>query len=427
MAEIRVRFDPAPGPLDNPLKGWCVYTDGPIYQPYSMVFRYVSWRELEPREGEYRFAEWEQKTWEVPQARGKHIVLRVYVDYPAMASGLPDWIREKGVAETPYTDHGGGKSPDYNHPAMATGLERLIAALGQRYDTHPRIAFLQLGLLGFWGEWHTWPRENLFASEAIRKRVVDAYRHAFPHKNLMARYAREYPGQQAWLGFHDDYFPEDTGDEGPEKDWHFLHNLRKSGRDTNWKRSVIGGEMIPHEGKNALYWLGNAERFAFTLKRAEETHFSWIGPYSPALEKPPSPEFTARAERLVQRMGYEYRLTELRCPETVSHGKPFVFTLTGENQGVAPFYYPWAVHLALLNDANQVVEQRALDGADIRTWLPGPFTLRKPTLFRTAAPGRYRLAVGIVDPWSKKPTPGFANRLPRVKGWNVLTSLTLSR
>jgi hypothetical protein len=90
MQELRVRFAPAPGPLNNPLKGWCVYTDGPIYQPYSMVFRYVSWRDLEPREGEYRFAEWERKTWEVPQARGKHIILRVYADYPAMASGLPD-------------------------------------------------------------------------------------------------------------------------------------------------------------------------------------------------------------------------------------------------------------------------------------------------------------------------------------------------
>ena len=33
------------GPLDNPLKGWCPYTDaGKIHQPYSMVFQYISWR-----------------------------------------------------------------------------------------------------------------------------------------------------------------------------------------------------------------------------------------------------------------------------------------------------------------------------------------------------------------------------------------------
>jgi len=37
--EVVVCPEAAPGPLDNPLKGWCPYTDaGPIHQPYSMVF-----------------------------------------------------------------------------------------------------------------------------------------------------------------------------------------------------------------------------------------------------------------------------------------------------------------------------------------------------------------------------------------------------
>ena len=32
----------APGPLDNPLKGYCVYTDaGKIHRPYSMVYFYM--------------------------------------------------------------------------------------------------------------------------------------------------------------------------------------------------------------------------------------------------------------------------------------------------------------------------------------------------------------------------------------------------
>jgi hypothetical protein len=423
MREVTVRFEAAPGPLDNPLKGWCTYTGGTIHQPYSMVFRYVSWRELELREGDYRFAEWEAKTWGEPQANGKHVVLRVYADYPSQPLGLPDWLREKGVTETAYTDHGGGKSPDYNHPAMIAGMERLIAALGRRYDTNPRVAFLQLGLLGFWGEWHTYPRTELFASEATQARIVDAYRKAFPNKKVMAHYAKGYPGQQAWLGFHDDYFPEDTGDEGVSKDWYFLHNIRKSGRAENWKRAVIGGEMIPHEGKNARYWLGDAERFAFTLKRAEETHFTWVGPYLPALEKPPSSEFVARSERLVRRIGYEYRLTELRHPEMIRRNQPFSLTLTGENQGIAPFYYPWPVRLALLNDADRVAEQVTLNRTDIRKWLPGPFTLRETSVFRTAAPGRYRLALGLIDPWKNKPAVGFANRLPRINGWNVLTTV----
>ena len=61
-----------------------------------------------------------------------------------------------------------------------TALEGLISAMGKRYDRHPRVAFIQLGLLGFWGEWHTYPRNELFASEKTRRRVLEAYRKAFP-------------------------------------------------------------------------------------------------------------------------------------------------------------------------------------------------------------------------------------------------------
>ncbi len=66
----------------------------------------------------------------------------------------------------------------------------------------------------------------------------------------MVRYARGYAGQQDWIGFHDDMFPQDT-DNG--KDWSFLAGLRKTQRTDNWKVAVIGGEMVP--GK-ANQWLG---------------------------------------------------------------------------------------------------------------------------------------------------------------------------
>lgn len=417
------RFDPAPGPLDNPLKGWCTYTDaGPIHQPYSMVFRYVSWRELEPREGDFRFAEWEERAWNDAPARGKHVVLRVYIDYPSLPSGLPAWLRDRGVTVTGYTDHGGGESPDYKHPLLITALERLITALGSRYDTHPRVAFLQLGLLGFWGEWHTWPRGELFATEDIQKRVVDAYHRAFRRKKLMARYATGHPGKQPWLGYHDDYFPEDTGDE---KDWYLLYGMRRSGRLENWRVAPIGGEMIPQKGIDALKWVGTDEGWERTKSMIKAAHFSWVGPYSPALVKPPTPEFAARCQEMVRRMGYELRLSELRHAPTVRRGKALTFLLQGENQGVAPFYYPWPVRVALLNDANRVVDEAPLAKADLQKWQPGPFTLRDTLLFRTAPPGRYRLALGIVDPWTNRPAIGFANHLPRQNGWTILSNLTV--
>ena len=273
--ELVVKPRPAPGPVDNPLKGWCPYTDaGPIRQPYSMVFLYVPWSQLEPNAGDYRFEEWE-KSWDVAAARGKHIIFRVYIDYPKLPSGLPDWLRKAGVKETRYQEHGGGLSPDYNDPKMLAAMERLIDALGRRYNKHPRIAFLQLGLLGFWGEWHTWPRGELYATPETERRIIAAWRRAFPDKSLMVRYARDAAGQQPWIGFHDDMFPEDT-DNG--QDWSFLAGLRATGRTDNWKQAVIGGEMVPNQARR---WLGRDSRT--TMDMLQRAHFTWIGPYCPAL------------------------------------------------------------------------------------------------------------------------------------------------
>lgn len=414
--EVVVVPEPAPGPLDNPLKGWCPYTNaGPIHQPYSMVFLYASWKDLEPEEGRYAFDRWEATAWSVPRAEGKHVVLRVYVDYPSKPSGLPDWLKDKGVKTTPYGDHGGGVSPDYDDPRMVSGMIRLIEAMGRRYDGHPRVGFIELGLLGFWGEWHTWPQEKLSASPATERQVIEAYRRAFPRKQLLARTGKGFAGGQPWLGFHDDMFPEDT-DNG--KDWSFLAVLRKSGRSDNWKVATIGGEMVPHQAKA---WLG--EGFEQTSEMVRRGHFSWIGPYGPALEKPTPPRFVEQSEKLIREMGYQFRLTEIRHSPQVASTGALSITIRGINEGVAPFSYPWTVELALIDREGKLV-QRMPVLSDVRTWLPGPFDV-EGTVRIDAPPGLYRLALGIRDPWTDRPAIAFANKLPRQDGWTLMSSVKL--
>lgn len=405
------------GPLDNPLKGWCTYTDaGPIHQPYSLVYRYVSWKELEPNQGDYRFDAWEKRAWNDSLTQGKHIVFRVYLDYSGQPSGIPDWLLAQGLHTRPYSDYGGGRSPDYDDPRLVAGLERLIAALGRRYDRNPRIAFIALGLLGFWGEWHTYPHSDWFASAATQRRIVAAYHRAFPHKIVMARYADGAPGQQPWIGYHDDLFPSDTA--GPEA-WNFLPQMRKAGRTENWKQAAIGGEMEP--GK-ANRWLGDG--YGKTLSALTAAHFTWIGPYNPALASEQNSEFLARSQELVRRMGYQFALRELRYPPQLARGEKLMLTLRGENQGVAPFYYPWPVHLALLSADHRLIGTWRLP-TDIRTWLPGRFTLRAAPVMTTRA-GHYLLAIGILDPMTGQPAIRFANDLKTVRGWTVLSEFTIA-
>lgn len=431
MDNVVHRFAPAPGALDNPLKGWCTYTDGELFLSYSMAFRYVSWRELEPTEGDYRFAQWEAKSWNDANTRDKHIVLRVYLDYPGLPSGVPSWLLAKGVKTTSYTDNmegypsgtAKGQSPDYNNPLMVAALEKLIAAMGKRYNKHPQIGFVQIGLLGFWGEWHTYPREELFADTATQMRVIDAYRRAFPDKKLMARYAKGYPGKQSWLGFHDDYFPEDTG---TEKDYYFLRGMQESRRLENWRVAPVGGEMIP---SGADKWVGTDAGLARTEAMIRAAHFSWIGPYSPTLEKRARTDagFRARCDALVRLMGYQFRLSELSLPKVIRTGSPFAVSTVGKNEGVAPFYYPWQLQAALVAENDSVVETVALSRTDIRTWQPGTFRIAESVRF-AAPPGSYQLALGIINPLTQKPAIRLANKIAVSKnGWHKVAPIVITR
>ncbi len=367
VTERVVRFDAAPGPVDNPLKGWCPYTVvGPLSQPYSMVFLYVPWRELEPVEGRFRFQEWEDRAWNVPLAKGKHIVFRVYADYPGRPSGVPGWLKAKGVKLTRYSDYGGGLSPDYNDRRTISAMTSLIAALGRRYDRNPRVAFVEMGLLGFWGEWHTFPRTELFASPAVQRTMLEAAHAAFPDKVVMTRYPRG-PAGQPWLGYFDDMFPEDT--EGPEG-WKFLSGMRTSGRTSNWKVAAIGGEMVPGQ---APKWLGSS--YLDTIKKMVDAHLSWVGPYGPAQVQDPSPEFTSRCSALVRTMGYQFQLTGIRLPSVFSQRAGSTVEVMGLNTGIAPFYYRWPVRMALIDRMDRVRQTFALP-IDIRGWVPGTFRFK---------------------------------------------------
>ncbi len=412
-ARIIVRPEPAPGPLANPLKGWCPYVDaGPISLPYSMVYHHASWKELEPTEGRYDFDGWERRAWNVPEGEGKHVVFRVYADYPGRPSGLPDWLKAR-VKLTPYREHGGGLSPDYDNPALVSAMERLIAALGKRYDTNPRVAFVELGLLGYWGEWHTWPNDRLKPSVETEKRVIDAYHKAFPNVGLMARYARDDAGTRDWLGFHDDMFPEDT-DNG--QDWSFLAGIRTAGRTENWKRAPIGGEMVPGAARK---WTGDG--FEQTIRMIERSHFSWVGPYCPAIGPPTGTKALSasrKADSLVRKLGYQFRWEEFRFPSRIERGKPCSVGLLGVNEGVAPFYKGWAVELALIPQAFGPVGRTRL-AVDPRTWTPGAIRVDSRPAFQAPA-GRYSLAIGVIDPMTRRPAVEFANRGENRGGWFVL-------
>ena len=93
-------------------------------------------------------------------------------------------------------------------------------------------------------------------------------------------------------------------------------------------------------------------------------------------------------------------------------------TIRGVNEGVAPFYYPWRVKLAWLDAKGRIAASTTLKD-DLRKWLPGEFVIEEQLASPSKA-GAYRLALGIEDPWTRKPAIRFGNDLPVVQGWTVI-------
>ena len=129
----------------------------------------------------------------------------------------------------------------YDDSDLVDAMRGLIEALGSRYDGDPRLGFLQVGLLGFWGEWHTWPHDDWFPSQDTQMSLLNAYDAAFQHTHMQIRLPHA-NALSLRMGFHDDSFAYYTiGDV----DWFFVPILESVGAQNRWQEVVIGGELRP--------------------------------------------------------------------------------------------------------------------------------------------------------------------------------------
>jgi hypothetical protein len=338
----------------NPLKGFLTsyQWSSPSNQlAHSLEFVYLPLSSLVLGEGVYAFDDVLEPILTEASARGNQLVMRAYIDYPAQESGLPAYLDEE-VGCTPYDDHGGGCSPDYSNPALQSAVLDYIAALGARYDGDRRMGFVQVGLLGFWGEWHTYPETGLFAGDSFQQAVITAFDQAFALTPFQLRKAAQDSAERD-IGYHDDSFAHSTIGE---TDWFFQPSLDAAGAGEAWRMSPIGGELRP-ELQQSIFTDGYAvgEYSQDFHACVEETHASYLlnfqafsmggaGYQGVQLE---------RAREASLSMGYEYYSAGVRLLVSGLSGGSVDATLEVdlENVGVAPFYHPLALEAAAETDS----------------------------------------------------------------------------
>ena len=416
-----LRLEPADSPVDNPMKGLVPYAGKSAERfPHSLEFDYLPLSKLLTGPGQYDWKLLDDKLAAI-SGRSCQAVFRVWIEYPGQPSGLPDYLVKAGVKVTEWIDKSEKSpqrnfTPDYEDERLISALEAFITELGQRYDNDPRVGFLTAGLLGSWGEWHTYPRSELFASKRTQTRILAAYERAFHRIPVLLRYpaAAENSGlaenANRPFGYHDDSFAWATLDTGKEDDsWFYLAALKAAGplAMKRWQTQPIGGEIRP-EVWGTIFdpkpRHPKAQDFATCVR---ETHASWVMD-SGMFREHVDPARMARASDQVRRMGYDFRVATADITSRNEHGVSVILEIV--NQGVAPFYQDWPLELGAISAEGSVMETWPVRWT-LRGLQPGTKPTRwETTLERTRSRGAAcTLGLRVVNPMTGGKPLRFAN------------------
>jgi Malectin domain len=331
--------------IGNPLKGLVAspaWTGGVTTYtiPNSLEFTYIGMGSVMKGDNQFDWTPLDKLLTDAA-SRNNHVIWRIYVDYPGWPFAMPQYLINAGVKLVPRSD--GGVSPQYDDPILLRAFQQLITAMGARYDGHKSIGFIQLGLLGKWGEWHTYPENNLL-SDATCDKVIGWYKAAFKTTKLQTRGASS-ASIAAGMGLHDDSFAYSTlGNVG----WFFWPRLVSAGFTDFWKNSPMGGETRPElQGQVFDPSYVPAPDYAYKqdfMKCVETTHATYMFTHGAFMTNSFVGVELENAKRAHARMGYNYQVTSVAVSSSASPGV-VVVEVTVKQIGVAPFYYP--LNLAL--------------------------------------------------------------------------------
>jgi hypothetical protein len=423
-----------------------------------MIKEYMQWNMLEDKatDGLDKIIAYSNHRWADVEDINMKVIPRVFIVWMEPWHGgrpkdpnNPDdlngwhWPSDLPPEVSPYRQipHSGGAYPidgttpiigGYFDPSFPERVERLVEKLGQAWDNDPRVAYVEMGIIGEWGEHHDpdistfWPPhdeadhvDNRTWIPGIEKVLGDAFTQAFKHKKVMVRYAYEFKDYD--FGIYWDSWAQ------PQEILRGYEAMKKLG--DRWKTQPIGGEITWNWGDLKRFHsfeqvLADEPTRCRAIEQIRNLHCNHLGGNTWA--NATDTAFQQHAAMLQKSLGYRFVLSDFTWPSSVKTGQPLDIAFNVTNTGSSPFYYSWPVEVALLDvQTHQKVWGKTLDGVDISTWMPGdnwsietesyqqaPETYRvsASTIIGATLPkGEYIVALAVLDPAGMQPSLRFAN------------------
>jgi hypothetical protein len=427
--QVTVRPADSGEALENPGMGWVFHHydngitgygpplgpgyDGREFPGLTIAYLRLAWSHLEPVEGEINWAIFDTPIQRYGAA-GKGFALRLTVFEGDPKQGTPEWVRAAG-AKGQIVETFGVKSwePDYDDPIFLAKLERFLVAAGARYGSSPRLAFVDVGTLGIWGEGH--PIGRTYGLGTLR-RHIELHRRAFPKSLLVAQddwvtWFQE-PAQpktaaldlagQLGLTFRDDSLC-----VYPDPKLHYSAGLAQP----FWPENPVILEMGHYDYAKQVKAWETGQRY---FQAVEDYHASYASVHADPIK------FLAENVELIRqinvRLGYRIHLVEASWPETFRREEGLSISARWRNAGVAPCLPGGHPSWSLYNEKQQLCATLVDAGFDVRDLPPGSpgqaVLVSRQRTFRLPAdlqPGRHQIWVSVADTTG---TPRLALPLP---------------
>jgi hypothetical protein len=403
----------------NPLKGF--RSSSLNNEDYPTLTRlYIKWNEIENSEndGIEKILSYCNSRWQDLPKRNVKVIPRVYLEWPYSTQNAAN-TRDTIVSSSGSKRYCERYWPsdmvrgDYSSDQFKKRVVSLIYKMGKAWDNDPRIAYIEMGLIGWWGEQH-----SPFISVEMQKLLGDAFISAFKTKLVMVRHAKDfttYPLGSYW----DSFAHVNEANEA----------ILLSALGGKWKSSVRGGELAYDWGDRSRTGTSPDESLKVknirdylidNIRKLHWNHLGWINNY-----KAGDPEVKQGADELQKNLGYRFILDEVSYSSNVLPGDTLKVNFSVRNIGSSPFYYNWPIEVSLLNPGTkQAIWKSIFQNIDIRTWIPGDqwdpvlrkYNFETETKMITGVfilpeniqKGEYILALSILDPSGNVPSVRFA-------------------
>jgi len=281
---------------------------------------------------------------------------------------------------------------DYTSEQFQARLTRLVERLGMAWNDDPRVAFVELGIFGKWGEHH-----SPSPTAEMQQIAGQAFQQAFPDRLVSVRHVwSEFQG----FGFGQYW-----------DSWGHYQQMWPHGRQIAETNQAQGLHLSTYIGGEVAYDWGlweiqpgatptvsvsepvHREFLINSIRWLHGTQLRWIAAYDQN-----NPVARAGAEEIQRVMGYRFVLEEVGFNSKVGEaGLQVSFAV--RNDGSAPFYYDWPVEVALLDPASrEVVWSDRFSDIDIRNWAPGQHWTPPQWEPIDVWPGQ-----AVIDGWSSEP------------------------